>query len=217
MNPSIMKLLIETYKKTWTKEFTRSVVGGVFLFILSLVLNYYATRYASRRVSVPVTDLIISNIRVFDVDGLIIYGPLFLILFTIWVTLRDPKRIPFVLKAVALFIITRSVFISLTHIGPFTPQVEIDPTRILNILGISATADLFFSGHTGVPFLLGLIFWENKLLRLIFLATSVVLGTAVLLGHVHYSIDVFAAFFITYTIFHIAQYLFKKDWELSNS
>jgi membrane-associated phospholipid phosphatase len=68
-----------------------------------------------------------------------------------------------------------------------------------------------------VPFLLGLIYWDNKILRLIFIATSVVFGTTVLLGHTHYSIDVFAAFFITYSIFHIALYLFKKDWELSIS
>jgi membrane-associated phospholipid phosphatase len=212
-----MKSFIEAHKKIWTKEFTRSVVGGVFLFIISLVLNFYATRYAARRVSLPVTDLIISNIRVYDVDGIIIYGALVLMLLASVVTLFDPKRIPFVLKSVALFIITRSVFISLTHIGPSLPQDTIDPTRILNALGISSTADLFFSGHTGVPFLLALIYWDSKILRLIFLATSVTFAVAVLLAHLHYSIDVFAAFFITYTIFHIAQYLFKKDWQLSVS
>ena len=74
--------------------------------------------------------------------------------------------------------------------------------------------DLFFSGHTGLPFLMALIFWDNKYLRWIFILTSVMFATVVLLAHLHYSIDVLSAFFITYTIFHIALFLFKKDRRL---
>ncbi len=33
-------------------------------------------------------------------------------------------------------------------------------------------------------------------------------------GHLHYSIDVAAAFFITYSIYHIAIRWFKKDKEI---
>ena len=80
--------------------------------------------------------------------------------------------------------------------------------------GIFNGNDLFFSGHTGLPFLLALIFWENKKLRFLFLGFSVLFAVVVLLGHLHYSIDVFAAYFITYTIFHICKFLFKKDWQL---
>ena len=36
------------------------------------------------------------------------------------------------------------------------------------------------------------IFWDEKLWRYVFLALAVVFGAAVLLAHVHYSIDVFA-------------------------
>jgi len=46
------------------------------------------------------------------------------------------------------------------------------------------------------------------------LAASLIFGAAVLFGHLHYSIDVFAAFFITYAIFHIAQKFFPKDYKL---
>jgi hypothetical protein len=38
-------------------------------------------------------------------------------------------------------------------------------------------------------------------------------GVIVLLSHLHYSIDVFAAFFITYSIYHIALKLFDRDYE----
>ncbi|MCL5009147.1 MAG: hypothetical protein M1400_02270, partial [Patescibacteria group bacterium] len=54
----------------------------------------------------------------------------------------------------------------------------------------------------------------DRLLRYVFLAASVVFGAAVLLGHLHYSIDVFSAFFITYGIYRIAVKIFPADSKL---
>ena len=36
------------------------------------------------------------------------------------------------------------------------------------------------------------------------------------MGHLHYSIDIFAAFFITYAIYHIAVQIFKKEKLMSD-
>jgi membrane-associated phospholipid phosphatase len=81
--------------------------------------------------------------------------------------------------------------------------------------GIFTGNDLFFSGHTGLPFLLALMFWKHDpTSRTIFLGFSILFATVVLMGHIHYSIDVLSAFFITYGIFHICKFLFKKEWEL---
>ncbi|MBI3904685.1 MAG: hypothetical protein HY309_03785 [Pseudomonas fluorescens] len=44
---------------------------------------------------------------------------------------------------------------------------------------------------------------------------SVLFGISVLLGHLHYSIDVFGAFFITYSIFCLAKKFFPKDYWLA--
>jgi membrane-associated phospholipid phosphatase len=62
---------------------------------------------------------------------------------------------------------------------------------------------------------MALAFWKNKYLRGIFLAASIIFGVSALLGHYHYSIDVFAAFSITYSVFQIARWLFAKDYNLS--
>ena len=147
----------------------------------------------------------------FDVDGIFIYGPLFLWLFVSLICLYQPKKIPFVLKSIALFVFIRSIFITLTHIGPFPDETlfSSNPARWFNKFAFGG--DLFFSAHTGLPFLMSLVFWDNKTLRYIFIVTAAFFGAIVLLGHFHYSIDVFAAFFITYAIFHMAEFIFEKD------
>jgi hypothetical protein len=121
------------------------------------------------------------------------------------------ERFPFAIKTLSLFIVIRSIFISLTHIGPFVDQIQWSS----NILSkFSFGGDLFFSGHTGIPFLFALIFWDVKLMRYVFLALSAFFGTIVLMGHLHYSIDVLSAFFITFSIYHIAEFIFQKDLAL---
>ena len=132
-----------------------------------------------------------------------------------------PKRIPFTLKTIALFVIIRSIFITLTHIGPFPDHTAIDsffaPSALQSVSSannffiFSAGGDLFFSGHTGLPFLLALAFWHEKPFRYFCLLSSVFFGVVVLMGHLHYSIDVMSAFFITYSIYHIAEKWFRKD------
>ncbi len=61
---------------------------------------------------------------------------------------------------------------------------------------------------------MALIFWNDKFWRRIFLVLSFVFAASVLLSHVHYSIDVFAAPFITYGIFKIAAKFFPRDYSL---
>lgn len=192
------------------KEFIKSFIISILFLAISLYINFRAGNYATEKASLPVTDIILSNIRVFDVDGFFIWGPIFLFSLITILCLYHPKKIPFILKNIALFTVIRSIFISLTHLGPFPTQIVVDNAASL-INKFTFGGDLFFSGHTGIPFLLALILWHNKRLRYFFLAYSLFMGTIVLLGHYHYSIDVLAAFFITYSIYHIALYLFKKD------
>ena len=68
---------------------------------------------------------------------------------------------------------------------------------------------LFFSGHTAVPFLGFLLFRKEKI-GIFFLIATIVMALTVLFMHVHYSIDVFAALFITWGSYGIGEWLFRK-------
>ncbi|MEI6238725.1 MAG: phosphatase PAP2-related protein, partial [bacterium] len=115
-------------------------------------------------------------------------------------------------KSLGLFVIIRSGFVSLTHIGPFAGIVYTGSAPIF-LQNLTYGGDLFFSGHTGLPFLMALVFWRYIKLRYLFIFTSIFFGIVVLLAHLHYTIDVLSAFFITFTIYHISSYIFKDDKE----
>jgi len=198
------------------KRFLFSFLSGLILLGISLVIQFLASGYVTRSGSGSVTDVILSNTRVYDVGGIFVWGSVVLTFIGIFVIFRRPNYMPFVIKSIAIFTLIRSVFVSLTHISPFPTHALINSTFFNSeaFRGIFTGNDLFFSGHTGVPFLLALIFWENKILRIVFLSFSIMFAVVVLLGHLHYSIDVLSAYFITFTIFYICKYLFKKDWKL---
>ena len=220
MNQHIEKLK-NKYKDHFTrKEFLISCGIALVFLSISFVINYYAAAYALSRESNSVTDIILSNIPTFNVDEIFVYGPIIFWFIIALFTFHDPKKIPFTMKSIALFILTRSIFITLTHIGPSPDRIILDAldwnilktfTSSTNFFLFSSGGDLFFSGHTGLPFLMALVFWNNKSLRVFCLLSAIMFGIIVLMGHLHYSIDVASAFFITYTIFHIAEWLWKKD------
>lgn len=191
------------------REYMMSAGLSLLMLLVSAFINFGAGVYATDRVSSPVTDIILSNIPVYDVDGIFIYGPLVLIAVIIWLCFSEPKQLPFICKSLALFIVIRSGFVSLTHIAPFPTRIGIQPSDIISFF--TSGNDLFFSGHTGIPFLMALIFWNNPFWRYFFIILSIFFGIIVLMGHLHYSIDVASAFFITYSIFHIAERFFKED------
>lgn len=208
-----MKKIIAKHKFYWSqKSFIISVLVGSLFFIISITINYYANIYATLKSSNAVTDILLSVLPVVDTNIVFFEGSLLFVAFIIVLMAREPKAIPFILKSAALFVVIRSFFVTLTHLGPFPARAVMDNYNIIS--SFTSSADLFFSGHTGLPFMFALIFWRRLILRYIFLGSSIIAGVSVLLAHYHYTIDVASAFFITFGIYHLAQWLFKKDYNL---
>ncbi|MBI5742394.1 MAG: hypothetical protein HZA25_00965 [Candidatus Niyogibacteria bacterium] len=201
------------------KYFSLSVLVGAAMLVASLVVNFYALNYVNESISNPVTDVVLDNTRVHDVDGIFVYGTIAFFFVLVAAGLAFARSIPFLLKSIALFYLIRSFFISLTHISPYPTHMFINAyvAHLPYLQRIFNGDDLFFSGHTGMPFLIALIFWENTFFRTAFIAFSAIFAAVVLLGHIHYSIDVASAYFITFTIFVIAKTIFARDWAIFNN
>jgi hypothetical protein len=204
------------YRGFLTREHVRSLVNGLILLALAVIFQYYASAYVNRIPSNSVSDLFLSILPVVNLNLIIVEGALIAIVASCMLILAKPEYLLFTLKAAAIFIATRAVFISVTHIGIYPGQVGPDPTGIFDrsYTGLGLEAGFFFSGHTGLPFLMALIMWDEKFWRYAYIILSIVFGIAVLFAHVHYTIDVLAAPYMSYGIYKMSQYFFAEDFEM---
>ncbi len=214
----MIKRIKERHNGFWNKEAIGSFLHGAILFGFALIVQKVADVYVQSLKELPVNDVLLNILPSFDIDSFIIISTLAFTFLVVAVFIFRPKYINFGIKSLALFILVRAFFITLTHLGASPHQLVFSPQSfgydLYNFL-YNSTNDFFFSGHTGIPFLMALIFWPIWEWRYLFFVTSAIFGASVLLGHIHYSIDVFAAPFMTYSIFIIAKNLFAKDYRFS--
>ena len=210
-----MEDIIRRYRTLFgNRGYVRSVCEGAAFLAASSIAIYAAVSYATVHASNPVTDLILSRVGPVNVRFLFVYGTFTAFVITAALLVWRPNRLPYALKAMALFLLVRAVFVALTHMGP-SPIDPQKPAPFFN--SIFFGSDLFFSGHTGLPFLAALAFWHVWQWRIFYLALTAFFGAIVLLGHYHYSIDVLAALFITHGVFQMSCWLFGRDYTLFRS
>ncbi|MES2224275.1 MAG: phosphatase PAP2-related protein [Patescibacteria group bacterium] len=214
----IFKNLLNKYKKLFAeRDYVIRVLAYLVFFIISIFATYLSISYIDQYYTgYTIPDIILDNIPTLNLAYLFFQGAFVFGITTIAIFTLFPEYIPFGLATGALFFTTRSGFMILTHLSaPFIAHYSfVEDETQQAVFTLSSGNDQFFSGHTGFPFLLALIFWKHKRLRYFFLICSVIAAAVVLLGHFHYSIDVFSAYFITYGIFVIAQHTFKKEQQL---
>ena len=166
-----MRKIIHKHKLFWSQgSFCWSVILSLILLAASLFANYFANVYVAIRASNSVTDLILDNVPVINISWVFFQGIVLFFLFVIWLLIREPNKIPFVIKSVAIFILIRSIFITLTHLAVPPQRSFLNWGNVFD--EFTSGNDLFFSSHTGMPFLMALIFWKNKRLRVFFICLS---------------------------------------------
>jgi membrane-associated phospholipid phosphatase len=191
-----------------------SLALGVVVIFAALIVSMLVSAYKDATFYEPVGDLLLEQLPTMNLEFLFTWGFYAIIgLICAYPLFRKPELAPFTLKTFGILLLVRSAFIMLTNIGPpegffYADQIlkggAIESTRIFRFAN-----DLFFSGHTATPFLAFLLFRKSKF-KWVMLAGSLLMGATVLLMKVHYSIDVFAAFFITYGVYALSDKIFNN-------
>jgi hypothetical protein len=117
---------------------------------------------------------------------------------------REPHALLLALQAYAVMVVLRIVAMWATPLQPPPGMLPLhDP--LVRLFGPSKllTKDLFFSGHTSTLFLLALTV-PGRRWKAFFFASAAAVATAVLVQHVHYTVDVLAAPFFAYASVRLA-------------
>jgi len=198
--------------KSFLKEKKNKVELIVTLLLLALILSALTNflNFAETRQGVILPDPILDLFNPIDLTWLT-FALIYISLISAIVTLiKSPVRLMFAFQLYTLMVIVR---IAAMYLLPLEPPEKIiilnDPFVEFFGSGQTLTKDLFFSGHTATLFILFLIS-EKKIIKSVFLISTIAVAIAVLLQHVHYTIDVFAAPFFVYVCYIILKSIKTK-------
>jgi hypothetical protein len=196
--------------KQWKEDILlhkKKIFLSILFLIIALILTALSGDYVDEARSVSVPDLILSHIPAVDLSFLFVYGIIIVVIvFLAYPLVHKPKKLHYAIGMLSLFLCIRSAFLVLTHLKVPTGAIPISAPAFLHFLTYSN--DLFFSGHAGIPFL-GFLVFENKKIKYFMLISSIILAITALFMHVHYSIDIASAYFITYGIYKIGDKIFR--------
>jgi len=194
----------------WKKELDNHkhlIFYSILFLAIGITLSYFAGIYVENVNTVQAPDLILDNIPTIDLDFIFIYGAVFVVgIFFLYPLFFKIHELHKVIAQFSLLVMIRAVFTTFTHLQMPINALTFHVPTILPFLTFQN--DLFFSGHTAIPFL-GFLLFKGKI-RYFFLASSLIMAAVVLLMHVHYTIDVFSAFFITYGSFKMGEWFFSR-------
>lgn len=198
------QLLSIEWKNAWANQSFRikAIIGSIcLLFVLVSFPRFFAI--IELRNGIVLNDAFLSRLPSADLSI-----PIFI---TIWSTAF--LLIRRIIQSPSLFLqfLLSFLFLSIVRIGtislfPLDAPIGLiplkDPISSLFYGGkdIFITKDLFFSGHTATQFLMFLCL-QKKMDKYLTGLTSILIAIMVLIQHIHYTIDVFAAFPLTYLVY----------------
>lgn len=175
--------------------FTIIVLASVLFALTNFLI------FVEERQGVTLQDPLLNLFEARDVTWLtfiVIYAG---VAFALVLLVRNPQALLLALRTYAIMVIFRMIAMYLLPLDPPSGMIPlVDPFVEYFGTGKTLSKDLFFSGHTATLFILYLTS-ERKAFRLIFLLLTIAVAACVIIQHVHYSIDVFAAPFFAYAAY----------------
>ncbi len=182
----------------------------LFFLVLILILLPQFLKFVENRAGFAFEDPVLNIFQPIEVTWFtfsLIYLGLAGALFHLS---HKPGRLVLALKVYTLTGIIRIIAMYLLPLNPPETMIALDDPFVQFFGdGQILTKDLFFSGHTSTMFIFFLTAF-SKPYKIIFLAATILIGILVIIQHVHYSIDVFAAPFFAYGAYRISVLIDKK-------
>ncbi|MEK9194467.1 MAG: hypothetical protein AAB884_01515 [Patescibacteria group bacterium] len=167
----------EELKKTTGKIWFFASIGGAFFLVCGFVMIVLTGHYLNTNFYQlpPLPDLgyrvlpRVLGLMFLDRTGLLTS----LILFGVGLS-REPHRIPYIFFIASLWFFIRIISMVITPFGapqtlPIPPNFNIESIWDLIKSGLGSKHTLFFSGHTGLPFLGFLIFRSKIRVKILFI------------------------------------------------
>ena len=205
-----MALLKEpiSWSEAWQLRIFRNK-SFVALTLVAIILFTLPTFFAfiEKREGMVLQDFVLDAIPAMNVSVptfVIIWSMVLLVFYRIY---QNPMLFLVIAYGFILMCLCRVLTISILPLNP-PPGLIMLKDPIANIAyggnGIFITKDLFYSGHTGNMFLFFLCL-QAKWDKIFALTAALLVGILVLVQHIHYTIDVLAAFVFTYFIYLAAK------------
>jgi hypothetical protein len=195
---------------------TEMIISIMILVIILLSLSRFLL-FVEQRPGVIINDPLLALFHPLNLTWLIFGLIYFSLLAGIIVFIKDPQRLLFAFQFYSLLVLVRILMMYLVPLEAPPTMIPLqDPfVELFGSGGKLLTRDLFFSGHTSTLFMLFLIA-DKGILKNSFFVFTILVGISVIVQHVHYTIDVVAAPFFTYSVYRALLFSRKKLLQKKN-
>lgn len=200
-----------TFKNNWKDALSfqsfrlQAVITLSFLALLGVFIPPFFN-YIQSKPGYIINDVILNLLPVQDFSLSI-----FLLIYSVIIlTAINLSTSPFLflkcLQAYCLLVAIRIICLYLVPLDPEQQMILLDDPFVGKLFynGSVITKDLFFSGHVSTMFLFFLVI-PFRTLKYFFLIATILVSVFILIQHVHYTIDVIAAPFVSWVSYRVVQ------------
>jgi len=208
-------LVSDSWQQAWQlKGFKTRFITGILMLLATFSYLPFFFKKIEAREGAYIADPLLDVLQPKDVSLIIfvcIWG------VTLLLFLRCLKRPMMFIGAIYGFVVLymmRLMTITLIPLNPPSGLIPlVDPlSNMFYGKGTFITKDLFFSGHTSCQFLAFLCL-SHKRDKMLALISTILVGSLVLVQHVHYTVDVVAAIPLTFICYIAGQKIALRGWD----
>ena len=192
---------VGVWKSNWqSSDYRKKLIAGLILISFILLSLPFFFQAIEKRNGISFNDYLLSWLPAYDLSIYIFTVIWSMTLLTFSRFKQDPNIFLTFLWGFILINLSRFVSIGLIPLNAPADLIPIHDPISNHFYGPKfITKDLFFSGHTAAMFLMFLCL-KKRTDKILALIATIIIGIAVLLQHVHYTMDVVMAPIITYFI-----------------